>query len=223
MAVEKKENRMFLDKSKSEKWDDIIGDTLVIPIVTIDDTEDAVPLAEALVAGGLPVIEVLLRTDAALEAIERIATSVREARVGAGTILYPEQFSQAKEVGAHFVVSPGAPSELVSAAMVQSLPWLPGAITPTEIHGLFLKGFTFLKFFPSVALGIDYFKELLGPYQEVSFCPTGGINGSNAAVWLSTPGIRCVGGIWPAPTELIRAKKFKTIESLARKAASLRR
>ncbi|MDP8914576.1 MAG: bifunctional 4-hydroxy-2-oxoglutarate aldolase/2-dehydro-3-deoxy-phosphogluconate aldolase [Pseudomonadota bacterium] len=191
----------------------------VIPVLVIERVEDAVPVAEALVAGGLPVLEVTLRTEAALDAI-RAMKSVPGAIVGAGTILNPAQFEAASEAGAEFVVSPGLTEALGRAAAGSSVPLLPGVASPGDIMRALDLGFTRLKFFPATASGgVPALKSFSSVFAQVRFCPTGGISLETAPDWLSLPSVACVGGSWLVPTGPIDPR---TITERARKAATLR-
>lgn len=195
----------------------------VIPVLKIDRVEDAVPLAQALARGGLPAIEITLRTPAALEAIRKAAAEVPEAVVGAGTILNPEQFAHAVAAGARFIVSPGATPGLIAAADDSDVPLLPGATTPSEIMAAADRGYTLLKFFPAEqAGGAAFLKALSSPLAGTRFCPTGGIGAKNAADYLSLPNVICVGGSWIAPDALVAGGQWDEIEALARAAASLK-
>lgn len=195
----------------------------VIPVLKIDRADDAVPLARALARGGLPAIEITLRTPAALEAIRRAAAEVPEAVVGAGTILDAAQFAQAEAAGARFIVSPGLTRELIDAAGASQVPLLPGAITPGEIMSARQAGYFLLKFFPAEqAGGAGFLKALSSPLAGIRFCPTGGVGADNARDYLSLPNVICVGGSWIAPDALVAAGKWDEIEALAREAAALK-
>tara|TARA_B100000787_G_scaffold68552_1_gene50431 strand:- start:14 stop:646 length:633 start_codon:yes stop_codon:yes gene_type:complete len=195
----------------------------VIPVLTIDRIEDAQPLARALVAGGLPALEITLRTDIALEAIAAIA-EVEGAIAGVGTLLTPLQVKTAKEYGATFGVSPGATLSLISATNEFDLPLLPGAATATEAMSLLEQGFTFQKFFPAEAAGgASALGALAGPLPQITFCPTGGITPKNAKDYLALPNTLCVGGSWIAPKALIVAGAWDEITKIARRAAGLLR
>lgn len=195
----------------------------VIPVIRIERAADAVPLAKALVAGGLPAIEITLRTPEALDAI-RAASSVEGAIVGAGTVLDPAQFEAAAMAGATFIVSPGLTPALVGVADGHDVPLLPGAVTPGEIMNARDTGYSMLKFFPAEqAGGAAYLKALSAPLAGVSFCPTGGIGLANAANYLSLPNVVCVGGSWVAPDEAVEAGDWTTITRLAREASQLGR
>jgi 2-dehydro-3-deoxyphosphogluconate aldolase/(4S)-4-hydroxy-2-oxoglutarate aldolase len=202
----------------------LIAGTPVIPVLTIERAKDAVPLARALVAGGLPVLEVTLRTSEALAAIAAIAREVPEAVVGAGTITRPSDIAQAVEAGAKFLVSPGTPEALVAALALTPIPILPGCATVSEAMTLAAHGFTVLKFFPAQASGgIAWLKSVAAPLPDLRFCVTGGIDGTNAAAYLATPNVIAVGGSWVAPKDAIVAGDFARITALAREAAALRK
>lgn len=195
----------------------------VVPVVVLDDADSAVPLARALVAGGLPVIEVTLRTPVALDAIRRIAAEVPEAVVGAGTVRSPEDVEAAAGAGARFLVSPGTTPGLLAAMLASGVPFLPGVATATEAMTLAERGVRELKFFPAEpAGGVAYLKSLSGPLPDVRFCPTGGITPSNAPAYLALPNVGCVGGSWLTPRSLVTAGDFARIEKLASEAAALR-
>lgn len=193
----------------------------VIPVLVIEDASTARPLAEALIAGGLPVLEVTLRTDAALEAITAMA-EVPGGIVGAGTLLNPEDVRAAQDAGARFGVSPGATDRLLDACEAAALPLLPGAATASEAMRLMERGYRTQKFFPAEAAGgAPALKAIGAPIPQVSFCPTGGITPQNAASYLSLPNVLCCGGSWVAPKNLIAAQDWEGITALARAAAQL--
>ncbi|MCW1933396.1 bifunctional 4-hydroxy-2-oxoglutarate aldolase/2-dehydro-3-deoxy-phosphogluconate aldolase [Pararhodobacter zhoushanensis] len=195
----------------------------VIPVLVIEDVAHAEPLARALVAGGLPVLEVTLRTDCALEAMAAMAT-VPGARVGAGTVLSAHDVKRAKAAGATFAVSPGATPALIAACAAQGLPLLPGAATASEVMALLELGYRTMKFFPAgPAGGPALLKGLYGPLPQATFCPTGGVSPQNAADYLSLPNVACVGGSWVAPAKMMAAGDWDGITALARQAASLSR
>ena len=195
----------------------------VIPVIVIDRADDAVPLAKALVAGGLPAFEITLRTDAAMSAIERIAGEVPEAIVGAGTVLNGQQYEQVFSAGARFAVSPGFTREIASASLGSAVPLLPGSTTASEIMRAIELGYTLLKFFPAEqAGGAAFLKSLASPFGGVSFCPTGGVSVSNAKDYLSLPNVLCVGGSWVAPKAAVEAGDRTTIETLAKEASQLK-
>ena len=191
----------------------------VVPVLTIPDAEVAVPLARALVAGGLRVLEVTLRTSAAVEAIRRISAEVPEAVVAAGTVLTPDGLKRAAEAGAKFAFSPGLADFMLEQTPI---PILPGVATPSEVMRVMAAGITTMKFFPAVpAGGVGALKALGGPFPEARFCPTGGIDQSNAGEFLNLPNVLCVGGSWPAPAKAIEGGYWDGIETLAAKAAAL--
>lgn len=193
----------------------------IIPVLVIDDVAHARPLAEALVAGGLPALEVTLRTPAALDAIRAMA-QVPGGVVGAGTLVAPEDVAAAKEAGATFGVAPGATDELLAACEAHDLPLLPGAATASEAMRLLARGYDMLKFFPAEASGgAPALKAIGAPLPQISFCPTGGVNPGNAASYLSLPNVLCAGGSWVAPKDKVSAGRWDEIESLARDAASI--
>ncbi|WP_181768048.1 bifunctional 4-hydroxy-2-oxoglutarate aldolase/2-dehydro-3-deoxy-phosphogluconate aldolase [Streptomyces albidus (ex Kaewkla and Franco 2022)] len=195
----------------------------VIPVVVLEDAEDAVPLALALVAGGLPVIEVTLRTAAALDAIRAIAERVPEAVVGAGTVLTPEQADEAVRAGARFLVSPGWTDRLLDAMRGHGVPVLPGVSTTSEVVALLERGVTEMKFFPAEAAGgTAYLKSLASPLPRARFCPTGGIDEARAAGYLALPNVGCVGGTWMLPGEALAARDWPRVQRLAEGAAALR-
>jgi len=195
----------------------------VIPVLVIDTLRHAAPLARALIEGGLPVMEVTLRTPCALEAITEIAR-IPGARVGAGTVLSGHDAARARAAGAEFAVSPGATPALISACVAQALPLLPGAATASEIMTLMETGYRTLKFFPAEAAGgIAMLQALRGPLPQASFCPTGGITEANAPAYLNLQNVACVGGSWVAPASLMKAGDWAGITRLARTAAALPR
>jgi 2-dehydro-3-deoxyphosphogluconate aldolase/(4S)-4-hydroxy-2-oxoglutarate aldolase len=195
----------------------------VVPVLVIDDLAHAKPLAEALVAGGLPALEVTLRTPAALDAIRAMA-EVPGGVVGAGTLLTPADVKAAKAAGATFGVSPGATDRIIAACEDEGLPLLPGAATASEIMALLEKGYTVQKFFPAEqAGGAAYLKSIGAPIPQVKFCPTGGISLKIAPDYLGLKNILCVGGSWVAPKEAMAKGDWAAITTLAREAAALPR
>lgn len=194
----------------------------VIPVLLIEKVSDAVPLARALAAGGLPAIEITLRTGAALDAIRAVASEVPEAIVGAGTILNARQYEEAAKAGSRFIVSPGVTKAIRDAARDSDVPLLPGSVTPSEIMAMREEGYTLLKFFPAEqAGGAAFLKALSSPLAGTIFCPTGGISLANAKTYLSLPNVVCIGGSWVAPKELVEAGEWEKITKLAREAAGL--
>ena len=194
----------------------------VVPVLTIEHIDHAVPLARALCAGGLRVLEVTLRTSAALPAIEAMRKAVPDAVVGVGTLARPGDFVTAGNAGAQFGVSPGLTAEMAAAARAASFPMLPGIMTPTELLAGLGWGYDTFKLFPAQqAGGIGMLKALGAPFPEVVFCPTGGITRATAPDFLALPNVACVGGSWVAPTDKIRAGDWAAIEQLAKDASSL--
>ncbi|MFI0978506.1 bifunctional 4-hydroxy-2-oxoglutarate aldolase/2-dehydro-3-deoxy-phosphogluconate aldolase [Streptomyces sp. NPDC021093] len=195
----------------------------VVPVVVLDDAVDAVPLARALVAGGLTAIEVTLRTPAALDAIRAIADEVPDAVVGAGTVISPAGVADSLSAGARFLVSPGWTDTLLDAMKGSGLPFLPGVSTTSEVVALLERGVTEMKFFPAEAAGgTAYLKSLSAPLPQARFCPTGGISLASAPAYLGLPNVGCVGGTWMLPADALRDKDWGRVESLAREAAALR-
>jgi len=195
----------------------------VIPVLVIDDAAIAEPLARALVAGGLPILEVTLRTDTALDAIKAMAR-VPGATVGAGTVLNAQDLERAKQAGAEFAVSPGSTDALLSASEATDMPLLPGAATASEAMHLLDRGYGVQKFFPaSAAGGAPMLKALSGPLPQIQFCPTGGIGLDTAPDYLGLPNVLCVGGSWITPAHLTQRGEWEAIEALARQAAELPR
>lgn len=193
----------------------------IIPVIVVHDIAHARPLAQALVAGGLPVLEVTLRTPVALQAIEEMA-KVAGGQVGAGTLLTPDDVRKAREAGATFGVSPGQTAALLTACEHEGLPILPGAATATEAMALLERGYHMLKFFPAESSGgAPALKALGGPLPQIAFCPTGGISIANVQQYLALPNVLCAGGSWVAPQDLIEAGRWDEIEALAREAAAL--
>ncbi len=193
----------------------------VIPVLLVERLADAAPLARGLVAGGLPVLEVTLRTDCALAAIRDMRAVAPNAVVGAGTLRRPADVATCREAGAQFGVSPGAPMPLIEAAKAAGFPFLPGCATPTEAMALADQGFEVVKFFPAGAAGGPaMLKALASPLPDLRFCPTGGITIDNAPEYLGLPNVAVVGGSWVAPKALIDAGDWAAIESLAREAVA---
>ncbi|MEV7564004.1 bifunctional 4-hydroxy-2-oxoglutarate aldolase/2-dehydro-3-deoxy-phosphogluconate aldolase [Streptomyces tanashiensis] len=194
----------------------------VVPVVVVEDAADAVPLARALAAGGLPLIEVTLRTPAALDAVRAIAAEVPEAVVGAGTVVSPAGVADAVRAGARFLVGPGWTQRLLGAMRDSGVPFLPGVSTASEVVTLLEQGVEDMKFFPAEAAGgVPYLKSLAGPLPRARFCPTGGISLASAPAYLALPNVGCVGGTWMLPPEALAARDWSRVESLARGAAAL--
>ena len=195
----------------------------IIPVLVLDDAASAAALAHALVAGGLPALEVTLRTPAAFDAIRAMA-DVAGGIVGAGTLLSPDDIRAAKDAGARFGVSPGATPRLIAASIEIGLPLLPGAATASEVMALWEQGYDMMKFFPAEAAGgAPALKAIGAPIPQVSFCPTGGITPENAASYLALPNVICAGGSWVAPKDMIASGDWAGITALAAAAAALAR
>jgi 2-dehydro-3-deoxyphosphogluconate aldolase/(4S)-4-hydroxy-2-oxoglutarate aldolase len=199
---------------------DVMTDAPVIPVIVLNDVAHAVPLARALVAGGIRMLEVTLRTPQALACIEAIAREVPEAVAGAGTLRRPEDAQAAANAGARFAVSPGYTAALGAACRAANLPLLPGVATGSEIMMAMADGLTEMKFFPALqAGGTAMLKAWFGPFFDVRFCPTGGISTTNAAEFLALPNVACVGGSWLTPPDAVASGDWARIEALAREAA----
>jgi len=195
---------------------DLMNRSPVIPVVVIDRAVDAVPLARALLAGGVDTMEITLRTADALEAIRAVAEQVPDMAVGAGTIVRPEQAGDATSAGATFLVSPGSTPRLLEAMLDQAVPILPGAATASEAIALMEQGVTELKFFPAAAAGgAKAVGALAGPLPEITFCPTGGIDWAASADYLALANVACVGGSWLTPRDLVAARNWDAITALA--------
>jgi 2-dehydro-3-deoxyphosphogluconate aldolase/(4S)-4-hydroxy-2-oxoglutarate aldolase len=195
----------------------------VVPVVVIDDVDTAVPLARALLAGGIAVIEVTLRSDAALGAVERIAEQVPDVTVGAGTVCGPQQAAAAVAAGARFLVSPGATDRLLDALAEQAVPFLAGVATPSEMLRLLERDITEAKLFPAGAVGgLALLRAVAGPLPQLRFCPTGGVTAATAADYLALPNVGCVGGSWLTPPAALAAGDWARVRKLAAAAAALR-
>ncbi len=195
----------------------------VVPVIVLERTQDAVPLARALVEGGVRLLEVTLRTPAALPGIEAIARAVPAALVGAGTVLTGADARAAQKAGARFAISPGYTPALGAACRELGLPLLPGVATPGEVMQARADGHALLKFFPAMAAGgLEMLRALAGPFPDVAFCPTGGVTAANAAQFLALPNVALVGGSWLAPADAVAAGDWGRITALARAAAALR-
>jgi len=211
----------MLPQTASAAAYDICKMAPIVPVLVVRDVLHARPLAEALVAGGLPALEVTLRTDAALEVIAEMA-KVEGGVVGAGTLLTPDDVKAAVDAGAEFGVSPGATDALLRAAEDADLPLLPGAATASEAMRLLERGYDMLKFFPAEASGgAPALKSLASPLPQIRFCPTGGVSPANAESYLSLPNVVCAGGSWVAPDEMVRKGDWAGITELARAASKL--
>lgn len=211
--------RRFLAGSKME-LSQVLGKTRIVPVVSIDDANYAVPLARTLLVSGIGVVEITLRTAAALDAIENIVRSIPDMVVGAGSIRDAEQMAQVSDAGACFAVSPGATEKLIREAARMEMPFIPGATTPSEMLLLLEQGFTLQKFFPAeVAGGIGLLKAIAGPLPELQFMPTGGISADLAGDYLTLPNVIAIGGSWIATPALINAGDFEQIRQRAVQAA----
>ena len=201
---------------------DFLDASPVIPVIAIEAIEHAVPLAEALVAGGIINLEVTLRTQYGLDAIRLISEQVPGANVGVGTVCSAGEFDAAVEAGASFVVSPGQSDELFERALLTDVSFLPGAVTATEVMAAKSAGFTILKFFPAgTSGGAAAIKAFSGPFADIQFVPTGGIKPENAHEYLSLSNVRAVGGTWLTPTDLVKSGRWDEVEAIARQASSL--
>ncbi len=195
----------------------------VIPVLVVDSVDVAVPLAEALCRGGLTVLEITLRSNAALAVIEEIARGVPQAIVGAGTVNSESQMDAVVDAGARFAVSPGFTPTLGKAAAKHQLPWLPGVCTPGEMLSAMEHGYRELKFFPAAQSGgAAFLKALSGPFQDIVFCPTGGISAATASDYLTLDNVLCVGGSWVAPAKSVLAGRWDEIEALATEASAFK-
>lgn len=194
----------------------------VIPVMVIEELKDAVPLARALCAGGLRVLEITLRTPSALDCIRAIAAEVPDAVVGAGTVLDDAQMKAVTAAGAKFAVSPGGTERLLDSARTHGMAWLPGAVTASEVMAMAEAGLQFLKFFPAVpAGGTAYLSSLGAVFPQVKFCPTGGIGIANAGEFLKLSNVICIGGSWVAPADFVKSGNWQAITELARAASVL--
>ncbi|MBD2802420.1 bifunctional 4-hydroxy-2-oxoglutarate aldolase/2-dehydro-3-deoxy-phosphogluconate aldolase [Xenorhabdus sp. M] len=201
--------------------ENILTDGPIIPVIVIDEIEHAIPLAKALVEGGIRVLEVTLRTECALEAIRLIAKEVPEAIIGAGTVINPEQLAAVTEAGAQFAISPGLTDELLKAATAGSVPLIPGISTVSELMQGMNYGLKCFKFFPAEASGgVKTLKAIAGPFPQVRFCPTGGISPENYRDYLALNSVLCIGGSWLVPSDALKTKDYAQITKLARTAIS---
>ncbi|WP_221796502.1 bifunctional 4-hydroxy-2-oxoglutarate aldolase/2-dehydro-3-deoxy-phosphogluconate aldolase [Oceanobacter mangrovi] len=202
--------------------DELVALAPVVPVIKIERLEDAVPLARALVAGGLPVLEITLRTAVALDAIKHIVAEVEGARIGAGTVTNVTNLQQAIDAGSEFIFTPGATPELLAGAIAANIPMIPGIQTVSEMMVAMDLGYRRFKFFPAAAAGgTAVLKSIAGPFPDIRFCPTGGISLANANEYLALKNVMCVGGSWVVPDDLIKAGDWAGIEKLAAEAAAL--
>ena len=213
---------MSSDKARA-RLDALLKIAPIVPVITIENVKDAVPLAHALVKGGLRAIEITLRTEAGLESAQRIVAEVPDAIVGLGTVLTPHDMERAAKIKAAFALSPGMTPELLKSAVDFDIPFMPGIQTASELLGCVTRGFDLVKFFPAVpAGGLAALNALSGPFPNVRYCPTGGINEKNAPEWLANPRVVAIGGSWIAPAAAIREGAWAEIETRAKAAAALR-
>jgi 2-dehydro-3-deoxyphosphogluconate aldolase/(4S)-4-hydroxy-2-oxoglutarate aldolase len=200
----------------------LLRSALVVPVLTIERLEDAVPLAKALVAGGVRVLEVTLRTPVALDAAKAVMAEVPDAIVGIGTVLNAADFARAEALGAKFAISPGATPDLLKAAAASALPFAPGIATASDLMLALAHGFGLVKFFPAEqAGGIKLLRALAGPFPDARFCPTGGVGEANAASWLGEPNVVAVGGSWLCPADDIRSGNWTGITAMCSRAMKL--
>ncbi|WP_101000275.1 bifunctional 4-hydroxy-2-oxoglutarate aldolase/2-dehydro-3-deoxy-phosphogluconate aldolase [Helicobacter pylori] len=195
----------------------------IVPVVVIENIKDAVPLAQSLIEGGIPIIEVTLRSSCALEAIELIAKNVPKMRVGAGTILNPAQLEQAQNRGAEFLISPGLTIKLLEYAKKKDMPLIPGVSSSSEVMQALELGYSALKFFPAEYCGgVKLLNAFNGPFKGVKFCPTGGISADNMRSYLDLENVLCVGGSWLTPKNLVQNKEWDKITEICKRALALR-
>jgi 2-dehydro-3-deoxyphosphogluconate aldolase/(4S)-4-hydroxy-2-oxoglutarate aldolase len=212
-----------MERQRQKGLEAALNQAPVVPVMVIENVDDAVPLARALVKGGLPVLEITLRTPQAMDCIRAIIAEVEGAIVGSGTVLTPQQLGQSEKLGCQFAVSPGSTGNLLRAAEDHRIALLPGAVTASECMALFERGYAIQKFFPAEpAGGAAYLSSLASPLPQVRFCPTGGINAANAGDYLALANVITIGGSWMAPKQLVQARDWAAIEKLARAAAGLR-
>jgi 2-dehydro-3-deoxyphosphogluconate aldolase/(4S)-4-hydroxy-2-oxoglutarate aldolase len=210
-----------LAESRDRQLADLLRSGPVVPVITLERVEDAVPLARALVAGGLRLLEITLRTPAAADAAAAIIRDVPEAIVGIGTVLTPKDLERAQALGARYALSPGATPDLLAAASRSEMPFIPGIATASELMMALAHGFQTVKFFPAVAAGgIPALKALAGPFPQARFCPTGGIDEKNLKDWLALPNVVAIGGSWICSTADIRAQSWAEITAKAQKAVA---
>ncbi|MBJ6126797.1 bifunctional 4-hydroxy-2-oxoglutarate aldolase/2-dehydro-3-deoxy-phosphogluconate aldolase [Microvirga splendida] len=210
-----------LAESRDRQLADLLRSGPVVPVITLERVEDAVPLARALVAGGLRLLEITLRTPAAADAAAAIIRDVPDAIVGIGTVLTPKDLERAQALGARYALSPGATPDLLKAASRSEMPFIPGIATASELMMALAHGFQTVKFFPAVASGgIPALKALAGPFPQARFCPTGGIDEKNAGDWLALPNVVAIGGSWICPSSDIRAQAWGEITAKAQRAVA---
>ncbi len=208
--------------SRQDQISDLLALGRVIPVITLDRLDDAVPLARALVAGGVRLLEITLRTAAGLDGARAIMRAVPDAVVGIGTVLTPDDLRRAVEAGARFALSPGTTPDLLTAAAGAPIPFLPGVATASELMAALARGFTTAKFFPATSAGgLPALRALAGPFPQARFCPTGGITEANAAEWLALPNVVAVGGSWLTPAAEVATGQWDLIRDRAAKTMSL--
>lgn len=213
----------WTEAARMARVDEVLGRAPVLPVLSIANLEDAVPLARALVDNGLPVLEVTLRSFVALDAIARIVREVPQAVVGAGTVLEPAQLAAVAEAGAAFAISPGATDALYDAAAASPIAWIPAVATASDIMRGLDRGHRRFKFFPAESSGgVAAVKSFAGPFPQVKFCPTGGIEAASAPRYLALPNVATVGGSWMVPGDALKARDWTRIGALAAEAARLR-
>ncbi|MGL2794884.1 bifunctional 4-hydroxy-2-oxoglutarate aldolase/2-dehydro-3-deoxy-phosphogluconate aldolase [Helicobacter pylori] len=206
-----------------DKIIEILQISPIVPVVVIENIKDAVPLAQSLIEGGIPIIEVTLRSSCALEAIELIAKNVPKMRVGAGTILNPTQLEQAQNRGAEFLISPGLTIKLLEHAKKKDMPLIPGVSSSSEVMQALELGYNALKFFPAEYCGgVKLLNAFNGPFKGVKFCPTGGISADNMRSYLALENVVCVGGSWLTPKDLVQNKEWDKITEICKRALALR-
>ncbi|GAA8017475.1 bifunctional 4-hydroxy-2-oxoglutarate aldolase/2-dehydro-3-deoxy-phosphogluconate aldolase [Helicobacter pylori] len=206
-----------------DKIIEILQISPIVPVVVIENIKDAVPLAQSLIEGGIPIIEVTLRSSCALEAIELIAKNVPKMRVGTGTILNPTQLEQAQNRGAEFLISPGLTIKLLEHAKKKDMPLIPGVSSSSEVMQALELGYNALKFFPAEYCGgVKLLNAFNGPFKGVKFCPTGGISVDNMRSYLNLENVLCVGGSWLTPKDLIQNKEWDKITEICKRALALR-
>ncbi|GAA9714547.1 bifunctional 4-hydroxy-2-oxoglutarate aldolase/2-dehydro-3-deoxy-phosphogluconate aldolase [Helicobacter pylori] len=206
-----------------DKIIEILQISPIVPVVVIENIKDAVPLAQSLIEGGIPIIEVTLRSSCALEAIELIAKNVPKMHVGAGTILNPTQLEQAQNRGAEFLISPGLTTKLLEYAKKKDMPLIPGVSSSSEVMQALELGYNALKFFPAEYCGgVKLLNAFNGPFKGVKFCPTGGISADNMRSYLNLENVLCVGGSWLTPKDLIQNKEWDKITEICKRALALR-
>ena len=215
---------IWTPETRAARVDSILGQAPVLPVLAIEHVDDAVPLARALVDAGLPVLEVTLRTPAALDAMAAIVREVPQACVGAGTVLRPEDFRNVEATGAAFAIAPGTTPRLYEAAETTALAFIPAVATASELMTGLEHGYRRFKFFPAEAAGgVNALRAFAGPFADVRFCPTGGIDAGKAPGYLALRTVMTVGGSWMVPADALAARDFERIAMLAHEAASLRR